>query len=145
MKKATVKNIIVALVVLAIVTMTACNLATPADTGNSVEVVLDGTEGARGSPGITGDGTVQWIRIRVMDSTGVQVGMGTMERVDGILAFKKKLTGLPAGTLDFMVWAGKTEASADTVLYFGGASEDGEMNAWIQLIVTTGNTINREG
>ena len=103
MKITTVKNILLAMVFLAIATMTACNLATPADTGSTVEVVLDGIGGAGGSKGITTDPLVKWIKIRVMNSTGVQVGLGTMERVGETLAFNNKLTGLPNGTLDFMV------------------------------------------
>ena len=51
--------------------MTACNLASPADSGSTVEVILDGLGGIKGSKGITDDSAVKWIRIRVMDSNGV--------------------------------------------------------------------------
>jgi hypothetical protein len=134
-----IKKILIALVVLAIAMMSACdNLATPVDTNNSVEVEMGGGEGGK-EPigGITGDPEVQWIRIRVIDVNGTQVGMGTLERTGGTLAFNKKITGLPAGTLDFMVWAGSTTGVADTVRWFGGATKVISENTSISITVAT--------
>ena len=75
MKKAAVKNILVVLMVFAIATMTACNLATPANTGSNVEVVLGGI-GNQGGKSIGSDAS--YVSIKVMNSSGVQVGSGTL-------------------------------------------------------------------
>jgi hypothetical protein len=64
--------------------------------------------------------------------------MGTLERTGGgTLAFNKKITGLPEGTLDFMVWAGSTTGVADTVLWFGGATKVISENTSISITVAT--------
>jgi hypothetical protein len=64
--------------------------------------------------------------------------MGTLERTGGgTLAFNKKITGLPEGTLDFMVWAGSTTGLADTVLWFGGATKVISVNTSISITVAT--------
>ena len=82
MKITTVKNVLVALLVLAIATMTACNLAAPAQEGSTVEVVLDGIGGAKGNPGgIAGDTNVAWVRINVkLKSTGATTGSGDLTK-----------------------------------------------------------------
>ena len=82
MNKATVKNILLALVVLAIATMTACNLATPADTGSTVEVVLDGIGGANGARGTIAG--ANGVRINVkLTADGVQKGSGNLTYTAG--------------------------------------------------------------
>jgi len=126
MNKATVKNILVALVVLAIATMTACNLATPADSGSTVEVVLGGDEGARSSPGtITNDAGVAWVRINVkLKATGVTTGSGdltkdihnvwhgkiTVSDVNGLMTFTATAGNQDGSTGVYHVsWAGSAE------------------------------------
>ncbi len=124
MNSATVKNMLLTLAVLVVTVTVSCDLSVPTNTGRSVEVLLDRVDGStlRGS-GAAGNTDLQWAKIRVINDSGVQVGQGMIEQVDGKLAFSKVITGLPDGTLDFMVWTGSTFGDADTVLGFGGATQ----------------------
>jgi hypothetical protein len=70
------KKLLMAALVLAMATMSACDLAMPAETGNSVEVSMDGIDGAGGAKGIGGDAT--WVSIKVVDASGAQKGSGTL-------------------------------------------------------------------
>ena len=103
MNKATVKNILLALVVLAIATMTACNLAIPADTGSTVEVVLDGNEGARGPISFGSD--AKWVSIKVVfNSSGVQTGSGVLTKT--VSGWKGSIHVSEQGLMTFTATAG---------------------------------------
>ena len=102
MNKATVKNILLALVVLAIATMTACNLAIPADTGSTVEVVLDGI-GNQGGKDIGSD--AKWVSIKVVfNSSGVQTGSGVLTKTAS--GWKGSIHVSDTGLMTFTATAG---------------------------------------
>ncbi len=105
MNKTTVKNVLLALVVLAIATMTACNLVTPADTGSRVEVVLDGIGGAGGARSIA---DADWVRINVKKtSDGVQKGSGDLTYTAG--AWRGSIRVSETGQMTFEATAGKQD------------------------------------
>ncbi len=102
----TVKNVLLALVVLVIVTMTACNLAAPAETGSTVEVVLDGTDGARLRGSFAA--TATWVSIKVVNSSNVQKGFGDLTKTaDGVWSGSIHVS--ESGTMRFIVLAGLDE------------------------------------
>ena len=110
MNTKTVKNIFIVLIILAMAMMTACNLATPAQEGTTVEVLLDGAHGARGG-GIGSDAT--WVSIKVTNSSGEQKGEGPLakDKVSGV--WKGKITVSETGQMAFRATAGKVEAQVN--------------------------------
>jgi len=113
MNKATVKKVLVALVVLAMATMSACNLAVPAQEGSIVEVVLDGTGGARG-PQLTFATDATWVNIKVVVSLGVQKGEGILSKTDNV--WRGKISVSETGPKTFTATAG---ATASQVAWIG--------------------------
>jgi hypothetical protein len=110
MNTATMKKVLMALLVLAMATMmAACDLAAPMETGNSVEVSMGGTDGARDPGGINGDSNVKWVRINVTNSSGVKVGVGDLEWKDG--AWKGKISVSQSGLHTFTATAGNQDGS----------------------------------
>jgi len=101
LNKTTVKNVLVALVVLAIATMPACNLTTLADTGSTVEVVLDGI-GNQGGKDIGSD--AKWVTIKVVDSSGVQKGSGDLTKAGSVYRGNIKVSD--TGLMTFTATAG---------------------------------------
>ncbi len=99
------KRILVTLVILSIAMMTSCNLATPADTGSSVEVVMGGTEGARGYSFAE---SAAWVKINVVvASSGVQKGSGVLSKTAGV--WKGSIHVSESGTMRFIATAGLDE------------------------------------
>ena len=114
MNKATVKNVLIVLVVLAMATMTACNLTTPADTGSTVEVVLDGIGGAGRGLSFGYDAT--WVKINVVDSSGVQKFSDYILKTNNIWKGSIHISG--EGTMRFIATAGFDEGKVQ-VDWFG--------------------------
>ena len=111
------KRILVTLVILSIAMMTSCNLATPADTGSSVEVVMGGTEGARGYSFAE---SAAWVKINVVvASSGVQKGSGVLSKTAGV--WKGSIHVSESGTMRFMATAGFDEGKVQ-VDWFGNTT-----------------------
>ena len=102
MNKVTMKNVLVVLVVLAIATMTACNLATPADTGSTVEVLLDGIGGAGRVLSFGNNAT--WVAINVVNASGVQKGSGSFTSKTNSV-WKGSIHVSESGTMRFIATA----------------------------------------
>ena len=100
MNKVTMKKVLFALVILAIATMTACNLAAPAQESSTVEVVMGGLgEGARSF------GTeANWVKINVVNSSGVSVGSGDLAKPVDV--WRGKINVSQSGTMRFIATAG---------------------------------------
>ena len=110
MNKATIKNLLIALVVLAIATMMACSLAVSADTGSTVEVMLDGI-GNQGGKSIGSDAS--YVSIKVMNSLGVQVGSGTLTQNEVTKVWKGTIHVTTNGQMTFKATAGIVAAQVD--------------------------------
>ena len=113
MNTKTVKNIFLMLTVLAMAAMSDCSLAAPAQEGACVEVVLDGTGGARG-PQLTFATDAAWVNIMVVNSSGVQKGSGSLSKTGGV--WHGKISVSETGLMTFTSTAGTT---ADQVAWVG--------------------------
>ena len=133
MNKATVKNVLMVLVVFAIATMTACNLATPADTGSSVEVVLDGIGGAGGARGTIAD--ADWVRINVkLTADGVQKGSGDLTYTAG--AWRGKISVSETGPMTFEATAGNQDGTTGVYhVSWAGSAEKNVTGSGLSLTI----------
>ena len=75
---------------------------------------------AAGSKILTGNGTVSWVKIRVTNSSGTQVGIGALTQSGD--TWSGAIPVYETGTLTFTATAGATVDSADQVYYLGSAS-----------------------
>ena len=133
MNKATVKNVLMVLVVFAIATMTACNLATPADTGSSVEVVLDGIGGAGGARGTIAD--ADWVRINVkLTADGVQKGSGDLTYTAN--AWRGKISVSETGPMTFEATAGNQDGTTGVYhVSWSGSAEKNVTGSGLSLTI----------
>ena len=133
MNKATVKNVLMVLVVFAIATMTACNLATPADTGSSVEVVLDGIGGAGGARGTIAD--ADWVRINVkLTADGVQKGSGDLTYTAN--AWRGKISVSETGPMTFEATAGNQDGTTGVYhVSWAGSAEKNVTGSGLSLTI----------
>ena len=124
MNKTTVKNILLILMVLSIATMTACNLATSAQEGSTVEVVLGGIGGAGRKLSFGNNAT--WVAINVVNSSGVQKGSGSFTSKTNNV-WKGSIHVSESGTMRFIATAGVDTGKVDWLgsitLVMGTASQ----------------------
>ena len=109
MNTKTMKNMVAAMAVLVVTLTLSCTFAQPAETGGTVEVVLDGTGGTRGGGSIADDTNVAWIRINVINSEGVQKGSGDLAKTDGV--WKGHINVSETGNMTFRATAGNQDGS----------------------------------
>ena len=111
-------------VVLLLTILAGCDLSTPLSDGGSVsgDVELAGLPmaAAAGSKILTGNGTVSWVKIRVTNSSGTQVGYGTLTQSGD--SWAGGISVSETGTLTFTASAGATVDSADRVYYSGNTN-----------------------
>ena len=130
MNKATMKNIFIVLVVLAVATMAACNLAVPAQEGSTVEVVMGGI----GNPGGKSIGSdASYVNIKVMNSLGVQVSAGELKK-NSDNVWKGNIHVSTDGQMTFKATAGIKEAEVD---WLGDATYNVGLDT-VPLTITVG-------
>jgi hypothetical protein len=128
-----VKKVLMALLVMIVAsTMASCDLSAPVDTGSSVEVVMDGIDGARG---IATDPDVAWVRINVKTTVGgVQKGAGDLELKAGV--WRGKISVSETGQMTFTATAGNQDGSTGVYhVSWAGSAEKNVMGSGLSLTI----------